>query len=345
MTKSKSETKAKKSKKPAASDAITKAYLMWVGSEHYADIAEWSEEAIAMGVSKRLPNAAMARALMEPGTVVFTAHDEGETTDCAECGGAIECPDCRKRTVEMASLRGAIDSAKKRFLGDWDAEATDGMKRFESVREAKITRLETECEDCSACGGKGKLTSGTGGHVVLKDGRQWDYRTYNYWLHQPAKFNAETMVATVAMCKACGGTGVRPEAKLFGLFVPTRCEYIVRGDETKEELKLLKDFGLVTPDALKVEGKRKCGYRKPGGFYAVTDKAAAPDKDARMALDGLVERGIIDSTEAVDIAGNFVRFTAPVRVDVKRFRGIKQIPVSMVSEAVKAATLIREAME
>lgn len=335
-------TKASKTKKSTKStSAINKAYLMWVGSEHYKDIAEWSDEAVSQGISKRLPNAAMGKALMEPGTVVFVAHDEGETTQCTHCSGNIECPDCRKRTVEMANLRAAIDSAKKRFAGDWETEATDGMKRFESVREAKIDKLEQECEDCAACGGKGKLKGGTGGSVTLKDGRKWDYRTFNYWLHQPTKFHAESMVATKAMCEKCGGTGEMPEAKLFGVFAPQRVEYIMRGDETKDELAALKEFGLVRPEALKVEHKRKCGYRKPGGVYAVTDKVGTGVTDEMVKA--LRERGV--DTGAVDITGNFIKFAKPIKVDVKRFRGIKQIPLGMIAAAATAAALIADAME
>jgi hypothetical protein len=43
---------------PAPESTIKNAWLIWVGSEHYAGISDWSDEAIALGISKRLPNAA-----------------------------------------------------------------------------------------------------------------------------------------------------------------------------------------------------------------------------------------------------------------------------------------------
>src|SRR6478609_12224672 len=189
---------------------ITSAWLIWVGSEFYKGIADWSDEAIAQGISKRLPNAAMARQISAPGTVVFVAHDEGESHSCTKCVGACECPSCRKRISEMTALRNVIASMKAAFKGDFVTEAPRGLKRFEEVRLRTIAELEAEMKACEECKGKGSIKAGTGGEVALKDGRVWDYRTYNYWLHQPKKFDPETMVAEVEMCETCGGKGDLP---------------------------------------------------------------------------------------------------------------------------------------
>lgn len=47
-------TKKARAKKPESS--IQHAWLIWVGSEHYKGITDWTDEAIALGISKRLPN-------------------------------------------------------------------------------------------------------------------------------------------------------------------------------------------------------------------------------------------------------------------------------------------------
>jgi hypothetical protein len=326
---------------PAPESTIKNAWLIWVGSEHYAGISDWSDEAIALGISKRLPNAAMARSLLAPGTVVFVAHDEGETTPCPACPGEIQCPDCRKRTNEMAGLRKSIDALLKAFKGDFDTEAPRALQRSKELRERDANALLKECEECKVCDGKGKYKASTGGHVELVDGAVWDYRTYNYWLHQPKKFHVETSVASKEMCETCGGTGELPDAKIFGMFMPERAEYIATGEESAEELKKMKGFKIVKPTSLAEEAKRKCGVRKPGGVYVVTSSDA---EEGGRLLDDAVKAGLV-KTAGASVHGNFLRFTNPVTVAEKRFRGLKRIDLGAVREAAAQAEMITDALE
>lgn len=321
---------------------IKNSYLMWVGKEHYGDIAAYSEEAVTLGISKRVPNVGVAKALTEPGTVVFVAHDEGESHDCPDCQGEIECPECRKRDQEVASLKAAIAKVRDKHE-DFDNEASKGDKRFVAVREAKIAKLEAASESCAACDGEGLLTSGTGGMVTLKDGRVMDYRQYNYWLHQPAKFDPDT-VSTKKMCGTCGGTGLIPDAKVFGMFLPEGVEYILSGDEDDEKRKVLDGVKAKLIDAatLKAETKRGCGFRKKGGTYVVTSPKAADPAKVREAVAALVEKGTI-SPDGVEVAGSFIRFTRPIDVEVKRFRGIKSW--SLDPKAEREAEMAAEALE
>lgn len=332
-------SKKKPAKKTKPETSIASAYLIWIGSESYKGITDWSDEAIALGVSKRLPGVALARKLMDPGCVVFVAHDEGEAKDCAECLGKVECPTCRKAIGEMASLRSAINKMKDAFKGDFDAEASDSNKRFARVREARIEALERETESCTDCKGKGHYRAGTGGRVKLVDGRTWDYRTFNYWLHQPKKFHPDTQVESREMCEACGGTGEMPCGRIFGLFVPERIEYILRGDEGKEELAALKGVTLVK--SVKEEPHRKCGKRHPGGVYVVTSKDPSSSR-APAVMEALKARGV---KVGADLHGNFIRFHKQAPIAEKRFRGLKSIDPAMVTAALEQAELVRDALE
>lgn len=322
---------------------IENSYLMWIGSEHYDTIGDYSDEAIALGVSKRLPSPAVAREMVKPGTVVFVAHDEGETHDCPKCLGTIDCPDCRKRIVEMTALRAAVMKVRSRFE-DFIAEAPRGQKRFVEIREEKINKLEDACSECETCEGAGQLAAGTGGKVVLRDGKTMDYRAFNYWLHQPSKFDPNKEVRSRHMCRHCGGTGTLPDAKVFGMFIPQDIEYILTGDESEKALESVKDFTKVDGASLKLEARRKCGYRKPGGVYVVTS-TKGDKKRTRAAVKDLVERGLV-SADSAEIHGAFVRFTCPIRIDAKRFRGIARMPLDKLGGGVKdEASMIADAIE
>src|SRR6185312_10967214 len=290
--------KTKRKPAPPPEPAITSAYLMWIGSDSYPGIGDWTDEAVEMGISKRLPSVDAGKALMRPGVAIFVAHDEGETTACAHCIGPVECPECRKRAVERIALQEAIDSVRKRhapeaagFAG-WELMAPEGDRRYVALREAKIRTLDERDAACVICEGRASVETGTGGHVLLVDDDVWDYRRYNYWLHQPTKFDPD-LVVEKHMCPACGGTGEMPNAQVFGVFVPERIEYIMSGEEDEEKLEAVKDFAPVGPEALVVEKKRKCGKRRPGGVYVVTTSEGAP-KAAHKALDELVEKGLVE---------------------------------------------------
>ena len=91
---------------------IKNTYLMWIGSEHYSTIDSWVKEATEQGVSKRLPNEHMGTSLLNPGTVVFVAHDEGDMDECTECLGTISCGECRKRSArDSAQIHSSISAA------------------------------------------------------------------------------------------------------------------------------------------------------------------------------------------------------------------------------------------
>ena len=328
---------------------ITEAYLIWVGGEFYPKIEDFSGEAIIQGISKRIPNVHIGRQMMEPGAVVFVAHDEGKTKACKKCAGRYECPDCRKRTEEMHQLRDEIDRMYARFPeypkgASWELNAPAGKQNYVSNRERRILVLLAESGDCKTCSGEGKVHGGTGGTVELVNGQTWDYRKFNYYLHQPKKFCAEDDVKKKYMCEKCGGTGELPEAQIFGVFIPEKLEYILTGEETEEELALIPDAVKVSADKLKVEAKRRCGKRKPGGFYIATT-AAGTTVEAKKTLKDLEARGLVKSV-GCELNGSFIRFTKPLKVSEKRFRGVKRIDMSKISNAARMeVTGIMEAME
>ena len=315
---------------------IRNTYLMWIGKEHYKTIADWTDEALAQGISKRLPNAHVAAKMMEPGTVVFVAHDEGEYKECHGCLGTIENPERRK----LQSDRRRVESESKALCVERDgdrARYADGIITKEELEkaEARIEKLD------AARAEKAKkisqaiidlpewIKAGTGGTATLMFGegshstQTWDYRRYNYWLHQPKSFNADDVIEK-SMCEVCGGTGRLPEGKVFGMFVPGAFEYIVpEGSDGVITAKMVEmGISAIGAGAVKKEAKRKCGYRKPGGVYAVTD-AAGDDAMTKKAVEVLVAEGKLDLA-GVEVNGQFAHFLAPVPIEAKRFRGIKR---------------------
>ena len=337
--------------------AIQNAYLMWVGAEHYKTITDFTKEVSEMGLSKRLPNAETAQALLKPGTVVFIAHDEGEYTPCPVCTGLIECPECRKLDNQLATIDTAVQTMAEQAatyqklisLNPSEANETeqaelDSLEKGLKKLHAKVDKLVAKKAACANCEGKGHYRAGTGGYVLLSDGTRWDYRKYNYWLHQPAKWTPNDNVASLNMCDHCGGTGRMPEAKVFGMFLPQAVEYIVpegATDELKERMKE-RNFKLVSETQALKEGKRGCGKRIAGGVYVVTESETEASPEAvRAAVNELVESGVI-KPEATELHGNFVRFLDPVDVEVKRFRGIKRW--SLDPRAEDQAEMIMEAM-
>ena len=322
-------------------EATKTSYLMWIGSEHYPTIDDWAAEAVSHGISKRLPGASVGEKLLEPGSVIFVAHDEGEYHECTECTGAIECPECRKAEQEAQRVQAEIDALLKPFddRDDFLAKAPRGKVRSLEVREAKLEKLADAQAECKLCGGEGALEAGTGGTVSMEDGSTMDYRTYNYWLHQPAKFDSET-VEEKDMCDHCGGTGKLPDAKVFGMFLPEDIEYIVAGDEDEKALEKVKGFTKVDKSVVVKEVKRGCGYRRERGVYAVASAEGSSSK-AKKALAELVKAGVVNP-EATEVKGSFVRFIEPIYIDAKRFRGIKSWSLNVDVE--EAAEDVLEAM-
>jgi hypothetical protein len=316
-----------------------KCYLMWCGNEFYASTDEWSEEAVKMGVSKRVGNVAIAKKMMDENTVVLVAHNDGATVDCGRCLGRIECPACRKLNTEADRLRKQLLQLEENTLDALKPKA--GYQRSVRIRTERLNEIEGERLACE-CKGKGFLKRrGTGGKVELVSGEVWDYRRYNYWLHQPETFDAESEVEDKVMCSHCGGTGEVPLGKVFGMFVPSHIEYIVDPGDDEEKLEAMRAAGakLIPLAKVKKELPRGCGKRKPGGVYVVTK----PSKEKAMSFSG----DVLESLGGCDLHGDYVRFGTAVAIPgVKKFRGTKSFDVEALGPAVLAEIkMIQEALE
>ena len=326
----------------STSNPIKHAYLMWVGSDHYPTIDAYCKEAEALGVSKRLPNSQVAGKLLEPGTAVFIAHDEGNCEACPDCSGIVENPELRiainrvgiqkRRLVKLEAERNNLKKAKTK-----DADAIERAEGFVTRGKAKLAKLEDKVKAIPAT-----IKDATGGWIRI-DGERWDYRRYNYWLHQSKKWDpAAHRVENNEMCERCGGTGRLPLGKVFGMFIPSGIEYIMRPEDSAKVKREMEAAGyhVVEPGKVLKEAKRGCGRRKAGGFYAVTKaqaKAATQDVVKQLVASGKI-------TEAdVEVSGNFIRFLRPVDIPgTKRFRGIKSW--SLHPDAEEEAQLILEAV-
>lgn len=330
---------------------IKNTYLMWIGKDHYPTIQSYTDEAEALGISKRLPNAAVAQALAKPGTVVFLAHDEGNYEECPDCSGKLENPEVRK--LSLTFLRACEDTVKRQAELDAlkvapDAHLIAPELRKKALHHAEVlykNALKRQIEARQNLEDQPEvITGGTGGTVIV-DGEVWDYRRYNYWLHQPGKWNPDDhKVDTTGMCKACGGTGRVPVGQVFGLFVPQQLEYILKSEDNAEVKAKMEAMGIkvVETKVIKAETKRGCGFRKPGGVYAVT-KEGEEDKEAtKAAIEALVKGGHI-TPEGADVKGGFIKLLTPIDIPAtKRFRGIRRWALDPRVEA--EAELIAEAI-
>lgn len=320
---------------------IAATYLMWIGSEHYSSIIDWTKEALEKGVSKRLPNDHVGRALLQPGTVVFVAHDEGKHAPCFECAGTVECPECRKNAEAVARETATVE----RFLEEANTYEEGSKERKSCERRANNAQKRIEKHDdaqsnCELCLGSGSVEEGTGGNVVFENGEAWDYRKYMYYRNQPKKWTPATEggVAKMEMCQHCGGFGRLPEGKVFGLFVPEQVEYVDAGDEEKTKAMLDKGFTVIDASMLAAEAKRGCGVRKPGGVYATTTPDSESTSGAKAA-----EALKLDNAD-IEAKGNFVAFTRSIDISgTKRFRGLARW--DMPADVEEEAEMIAEAME
>jgi len=318
---------------------INNSYLMWIGSDHYKTIDSWIKEAQEMGVSKRLPNDFVASALLQPGTVVFVAHDEGEMDPCPVCASDMECPDCRKHTEAAAREQALADRLGVEAMTKEGKEEASALLRQRNAAK-RVEEHRAAAESCEACFGTGRITEGTGGKVVFEDGEAWDFRKYMYWRNQPKKWTAEDKggISELGRCENCGGFGRIPCGKVFGLFVPEAIEYIDDGDAEKSKKMEEKGFKVVTKDILVDEHKRGCGKRKPGGVYAVTKvvSTSTAGADAVKALK-------LDAKD-VEVKGNFVSLLKPIDISgTRRFRGVARWELT--EETADAAAMAVEGLE
>jgi hypothetical protein len=337
-------------------------YLMWIGSESYETMDEWIKEAEEQGVSKRLPNANVGMSMKNSNSVVFVAHDEGEWRDCPDCTGTIQNPEYRVLSEKIAKLKNECRKFEKereeignrfgwRFDSpDWDAivksEAEEELKILDRLlrkitkREKAIVSLKEELDKQDPV-----IESGTGGKVDVVNistgmTEIMDYRKYDYWHRQPKKFNKRWTVVGKEMCKTCGGKGQLPEGRIFGLFIPTDVEYVLREEDSEEVKKIMgkRGFRLVDSTELSVEKERKCGYRKKGGVYAV----------AKTSGEGTLEDMIKSKKikpQGVEIKGDFIKYLNPVSIDGKRFRGVKRWNMDGNSEVEEETIMILDALE
>lgn len=298
-----------------------KTYLMWIGSKHYQTIEDFREEARKRGVSKRIPNLEMAKFIVGEKSMIFLAHDEGETHDCPDCMANIECPECRKDDKEIHLLQEEIEDLLDSIDDDSSEKDRRRVHLFASKRMKKIETYRERKNECSCK--NNKTVGGSGGLVTFGNGKKWDYRKYNYWLHQPEKWTPEKMGGVVKkeICQSCGGTGIISDAKIFGLFLPDRVEYIANTDDDKKKKKEIEKqkVRFITQRELSQEILRECGERVEGGSYLVSD-----DTERTRALIRELQRKQIIKRKEVKVYGGFIEFNEPVEMELKRFRGLKK---------------------
>jgi hypothetical protein len=311
---------------------IQHSYLMWVGAEQYDTIRDYVQEVRELGVSKRLPGIGMANALAEPGSIVFVAHDDGEAYSCDVCLGQVECSECRIGEQKIAKWKREAEAVRKRYAND--DEVPRGKERIVEIREARIAKVREAMAQCELCGGDGKYECGTGGHVVRKDGSKMDYRAYNYWMRQPAKFD-DSEIASRHMCAECSGTGKKPAAVVFGAFVPT-IEVVVSGREIDVVKEKIADFDQVSLSKVAKEAERRPSKRRAlelskrqPGYYAVAGAGKASKRAQSVAMALTAARAVKGEIEVI---GDVVLFSKPVKVDEKRFRGVKRFGLLPVEE-------------
>ncbi len=321
-------------------------YLMWIGSDNYKTIEEWTHEATLQGISKRLPSLGSAISLNKPETAIFVAHDEGGWRECEDCVGEIENPVWRKLNEKQEKYAREIEKYEKETPTLRNDKDLEWLARKIFRREEKIKKIDEKMKKIDEY-----IEGGTGGEVEvvrIDTGQRetLDYRKFNYWFHQPKKFfKRYDLVGEPKMCRSCGGGGKLPETKIFGLFIPSGIEYILKKDDGKavrEEMEK-RGFRTIEYEIVKLEEKRRCGYRKEGGYYVVAKIDEKNEKSGEV-VKNLIESNLI-KPDCFEIKGNFINFITPVEVEgVKRFRGIKKWTPT-VGSIMDEAEMIMDALE
>lgn len=295
---------------------IEHSYLVWAGTEHYPTFEHLLDEIKRMGFSKRLPGASMGRSLLQPNTVVYLAHDNGKTEECKACLRLITCPDCRLRKHAIKALEKELEEFRAQFVNAAAIEKSGYAKRTVAIRTRKLEKAKAEIASCVLCKGEGKAKLGSGGTVKLKDGKTWDYRTYNYWMRQPEKFDS-AQVLQRNMCEECGGRGCLPRGYVHGALVVDAVEYQTLPGERAADLVDMDDFTIIKAGA----AARLSGEREPGGFYAISKSERNPK--AIGVANSLTAAKVIPKGR-VEIHGSFIHFAKPLALPMgtKRFRGV-----------------------
>lgn len=300
-------------------DENTAVYLMWVGSKRCPTIASYVEEAVAFGVSKRLPNANVAGELAKAPATIFLAHDEGKTESCDACVGLMENPDHRVAVNALEVTRRKISQFANELLAAHESDDDREIERWDGKHDRVRAKLDGMKSGLAIID---EFIEGPTGGFVMIDGAEWDYRRYNYWLHQPKKWSAdEHEIGKKVMCKTCGGTGQLSLGKVFGAILPSAIEYVMRPEDDGGVAASMKSKGLRVIDA-------KAATRQ-SGFYAVTNginRSSVNSRDVLIAIliADLVNSGVIENGEAA-CNGEAIYFTPPIDIrGTKRFRGIKR---------------------
>jgi len=311
---------------------IKTAWLQWIGCDSYPKIKDYVDEALTLGISKKITNAGMAKALVGEGNIIFLAHDEAVHNPCPDCIDEATCPDCRVTIEHITTCEDKIDFYEDKVEEAKKAGNSKGEKRANHAVKAHTKELENlhdKIKNCKICdGGTKKVNISTGGYIEFANGKKMDRVSYQYYSRKPEVWR-KLIIANGApfddgvTCLTCGGVGYIPEAKIFGFFIPSDIEYILVGDEEETFKKEIEDKKIKTVITTKLETKRGCGFRKPGSFYAVTKTDSSSDS-VKETLAKLIAKGLIKAENA-EVSGNFCNFVEPIKVEgIKRFRGLKK---------------------
>lgn len=297
---------------------------MWVGSDVY-ESPDWFVEEVRTcgGASKRIPGVGMARALSEEdaNAVIFLAHDCGDETQCPDCTGDVDCGSCRVLSHKIDKWRAEARQVEAR--AEPGEELPRGKQRIIDIRHQRIAAAQAKQKKCVWCKGAGTYRGGTGGYVIKRDGSRMPYRTYNYWMRQPKKFDAEKEIASFHMCATCSGTGKQPHAAIFAFFAP-EIEYIRSGREREVELEHIEPFMQLSRSQVQKEPERLAGKRKPG-YYAVSRPSGVRRADEVVTALKALGLDVRDR----EVVGGFISLMKPLPVaDMRRFRGVKRFPLS-----------------
>lgn len=145
---------------------IKRSYLQWVGTSHFATIADFKAEVAEHGVFKRLPNLGMARQLAQPGTVVYLVHDQGLIRDCPACARDEVCPSCHGGGEQCRRCKGlGVIEVGTGGYAEVDGDRWDYVRWLRLRKTPAHTFWEREhqvgaVKPCEACGGRGRIPIG-----------------------------------------------------------------------------------------------------------------------------------------------------------------------------------------
>lgn len=204
---------------------LGKGGLLWVGEQFYPTVEKFTDEARRMGISKRLPLTQVPRGLVVGKTWVLLAHPRAvDKGACTRCARGSEYPVIPGDLFHVPKQGAVVRKVVKRLEGS-GIEFTDGtwVGPEERVRSAG---------DYLASANELK------GRRERKPGAVWSEKR-NRWKR----------------CQDCDGQGKLYAPGVFRIFQPQALEYVVKGDETPEDLKRLEDRGIELVMVIPVKGE------------------------------------------------------------------------------------------